>query len=187
MEKLRVQLDLSKPKLTPYNLHMADQTIVKPLGIIKDLKIFVHEIPYVVTFIVIHSNVMNFSYFMLLGHPWLKDTKVSHGWGNNIIIIQRMGTIRTIHVTKKLRTPTKHTKVLVCYDFHSRIFDKEKDLMFATKTILFSIGPIFVPTLIKSKQPISLISLASLKLVEHVFVHVEPISILPILYDKLVH
>jgi hypothetical protein len=32
---------------------MADQTIAKPLGLIKDLKILVHEIPYVMTFIMI--------------------------------------------------------------------------------------------------------------------------------------
>jgi hypothetical protein len=36
-KKLRVQLGLSKPKLAPYNLPMANQTIVKPLGLIKDL------------------------------------------------------------------------------------------------------------------------------------------------------
>jgi hypothetical protein len=32
---------------------MADQTIAKSLGLIKDLKILVHGIPYVITFIVI--------------------------------------------------------------------------------------------------------------------------------------
>jgi hypothetical protein len=48
MKKLRVQLGLSKPKPAPYNLHMAYQTIVKPLGLIKDLKILVHGILYVV-------------------------------------------------------------------------------------------------------------------------------------------
>jgi hypothetical protein len=53
MEKLRVQLRLSKPKLAPYNLHMAIQTITKPLGLVKDLKTLVHGIPYVVTFIVV--------------------------------------------------------------------------------------------------------------------------------------
>jgi hypothetical protein len=44
---------LSKPKPTPYNLRMADQTIAKPLGLIKDLKILIHEIPYVMTFTII--------------------------------------------------------------------------------------------------------------------------------------
>jgi hypothetical protein len=52
-EKLRVQLGLSKLKPTPYDLHLADQTIAKPLGLIKDLRILVHGIPYAVTFIVI--------------------------------------------------------------------------------------------------------------------------------------
>jgi hypothetical protein len=69
---------------------------------------------------------------MLLGHPWLKDAKVSYDWGNNIIIIQGIDTITTILVTKKLGAPTKHPKLLVCYDFHFGISDEEEDLMFAT-------------------------------------------------------
>jgi hypothetical protein len=48
MEKMRVQLGLSKPKPTPCNPSMANQTIAKPIGLIKDLKILVHGIPYVV-------------------------------------------------------------------------------------------------------------------------------------------
>jgi hypothetical protein len=67
MEKLKVQLGLSKPKHAPYNLCMANQTIAKPLGLIKDLKILVHGIPYVVTFTIIQSNVLDFSYLMLFG------------------------------------------------------------------------------------------------------------------------
>jgi hypothetical protein len=35
---LIVQLGLLKPNPTPYNLHMANQTITKPLGLIRDLK-----------------------------------------------------------------------------------------------------------------------------------------------------
>jgi hypothetical protein len=86
-KKLKVQLGMSKPKLAPYNMCMANETITKPLGLIKDLKIIVHGIPYVVTFIVIHSIVLNSNYLILLGNPWLKDVKVSHDWGNNTITI----------------------------------------------------------------------------------------------------
>ncbi len=53
MKKLRMQLGLSKPKPTPYNLRMANQTIAKPLGLIKELKIFIHGIPYAITFTMI--------------------------------------------------------------------------------------------------------------------------------------
>jgi hypothetical protein len=103
---------------------VVDQTITKPLGLIKNLKIFVHGIPYAIIFIVIQNSVLNSSYSMLVSHPWLRDAKISHDWGNNTIIIQGMGTIRTICVTKKLGALAKHPKVLVCYDFH---------LLFATK------------------------------------------------------
>jgi len=66
---------------------MANQTIAKPLGFIKDLKIFVHGIPYTVTFTIINNNVLDYSYSMLIGCPWLKDVKVSHNGGTNIVTI----------------------------------------------------------------------------------------------------
>jgi hypothetical protein len=69
---------------------------------------------------------------MLLGHPWLRDVKVFHDWGNNTIIIQITNIVRTIPIIRKLGAPTKHLKVLVCYDSHFRISDEEGDLMFAT-------------------------------------------------------
>jgi hypothetical protein len=48
---------------------MVNQTIAKPLNLIKDLKILVHGSPYVVTFTMIQSGVLDFSYSMLLGCP----------------------------------------------------------------------------------------------------------------------
>jgi hypothetical protein len=118
IEKLQVKLGLPKPKLAPYNLRMANQTIVKPLGLIKDLKNFLHGILYSFTFTVIHSSVLDFNYFVLLGCPWLRDVKVSHDWANTIIIFQGTSIIRIILVTKKLKVPTNSPKKLVCYDFH---------------------------------------------------------------------
>jgi hypothetical protein len=56
---------------------MSYQTTTKPLGLIRDLKIFVHGTPYIVTFIVI-KNDLDSTYSMLLGSPWLKDAKISH-------------------------------------------------------------------------------------------------------------
>jgi hypothetical protein len=51
IKNLIIQLGFPKPNPAPYNLLMANQTITKPLGLIKDLKIFVHGIPYTITFI----------------------------------------------------------------------------------------------------------------------------------------
>jgi hypothetical protein len=110
---------------------------------------------------------------MLLGRPWLRNVEVLPDWGNNIITIQGIGIIRTILVTKKLRTPTKQPKVLVCYDYHFGISNEEKDLMFAIELRLFSIGTIVVPTLVRLEQPINLIPSIGLNLVEHVFAFIE--------------
>ncbi len=52
-KQLRLKLGLLKPKLAPYNLRMADQTTTKPVGLIRDLKIYVHDIPYKTTFTVL--------------------------------------------------------------------------------------------------------------------------------------
>jgi hypothetical protein len=63
-KNLRVQLGLPKFNPTPYNLCIVDQTIAKPFNFIRDLKIFVHGIPYTITFIVINSSVLDYSYSM---------------------------------------------------------------------------------------------------------------------------
>jgi len=76
-------------------------------ALIRDLKIFVHGIPNKITFTVINSDVLDCSYSMLLGHPWLRDAKVSHNYGTNTITIQGIGIVRTILVTKKLNIQTK--------------------------------------------------------------------------------
>jgi hypothetical protein len=39
-KQLRLRLGLPKPKPAPYNLRMADQTTTKPMGLTKDLKIY---------------------------------------------------------------------------------------------------------------------------------------------------
>jgi hypothetical protein len=53
IKQLRLKLGFPKPKLAPYNLRMAYQTTIKPMGLIRNLKIYVHDIPYITTFIVL--------------------------------------------------------------------------------------------------------------------------------------
>jgi hypothetical protein len=49
---------------------------------------------------------------MLIKRPWLIDTKVTHDWGNNVIIVQGNGIIKTISINKKLGVETKRPKNL---------------------------------------------------------------------------
>ncbi len=78
IENLMTKLGLPKPRPTPYHLRMEDQAMTKPLGIIKNLKIYINVIPYVATFIILRNNVVDSNYFILLSRPWLKDAKVTH-------------------------------------------------------------------------------------------------------------
>jgi len=102
-------LGLPKLKLAPYNLRMADETTTRPMGLNKDLIIYVHGIPYIITFTILQNSVVNSSYSMVLGRPWLRDVKVAHDWGSNIITIQGNGTIKKITVTKHLGGEVKRT------------------------------------------------------------------------------
>jgi hypothetical protein len=49
-EQLKLRLGLPKPKPAPYNLRKANQTTTKQVGLIRDLKIYVHDILYIITF-----------------------------------------------------------------------------------------------------------------------------------------
>jgi hypothetical protein len=72
---------------------MVDQSSTKSVGIIHDFKIHIHEIPYIATFTVMWNNVLDDNYSVLFSRPWLKNAKVIHDWGKNLITIENNGGI----------------------------------------------------------------------------------------------
>ncbi len=48
---------------------MVNETTTKPMGLNRDMKIYVHDIFYITTFIVLHNSVIDANYSMLLGKP----------------------------------------------------------------------------------------------------------------------
>jgi hypothetical protein len=84
----------------------------------------------VATFIVLQNNVVDSNYFMLLGRPWLKDAKVTHDRGSNVINVQGYGIIRIILINKKLGTKTKRPQVHVYYDLLEGLIDEKEDSKF---------------------------------------------------------
>jgi hypothetical protein len=57
---------------------MVDQTTTKSVGLIRNMEIYVHGVPYITMFTVLQNNVVDSNYSMLLGIPWLKDAKMAH-------------------------------------------------------------------------------------------------------------
>ncbi len=86
---------------------------------------------------------------MLSGRLWLKDVKVAHDWGIYTITIQGTGAVKTITITKHLESEIRRPKMLLCYNYHNGITNEEKDIIFATKPKLFSIGTISLPETIQ--------------------------------------
>ncbi len=80
------------------------------------------------------------SYSLLLGRPWLRDAKVAHDWGSNTITIQGNGIVKIITITKHLRSELRKQEVLFYYDYQNDITNEEEDIIFVTKPKLFSIG-----------------------------------------------
>jgi len=78
IEDLQKKLGLPRPKPTHYTLRMTNHTLTKLVRLIWDLKIHIHGIFYVVTFIVMRNNVLDSSYSMLFRCPSLCNAKVTH-------------------------------------------------------------------------------------------------------------
>ncbi len=94
------------PKCFPYNL------LNSSIGNIHNS---LNGIPYVAIYTILKNSTVDFSYFMLLGRPWLKDAKVKHDWGNNVIVVQGNGIIKTISINRKLGAKTKYLFVTTCW------------------------------------------------------------------------
>jgi hypothetical protein len=137
-----MSLGLPKSRLAPYHFKMADQSMTRHLGIIRNLKIHIHGIPCIATFIVLKSSVVDSSYSMLLKRPWLMNAKATHEWGNNVIIVQSSGTVKTILVNMKLGAKTKKPQVLVCYDLMEWLTNEKEDSIFEIKLDLFLVNTI---------------------------------------------
>jgi hypothetical protein len=90
---------------------------------------------------------------MLLGRPWFGDAKVTHDWGNDVIIVQGNGIVKTILVNKKLGAKTRRPQVLVYYNLLEGLINGEEDLIFEIKLEL-----LLISTIIISDEIISLLS-----------------------------
>jgi hypothetical protein len=70
---------------------------------------------------------------MLLRRPWLIDAKITHDRGNNVIIVQGNGIIKTISINRELGAKTKRPQLLVYYDLLEGLTYDEEDMIFETK------------------------------------------------------
>lgn len=73
----------------PFQVKMADQRRLQPLGILKEQRITISGLHFKVNFVVLRMQAKEISYPMLLGRSWFKTAKVRQDWGENIVIIRQ--------------------------------------------------------------------------------------------------
>ncbi len=80
----------------------------------------------IVTFIVMNYKVVDPTYSILLGHPWLWDAKIIHGQGTNMVMIEGNGAIKNIVISKQSNGYVKRSNVIINYNFVEDITNEEK-------------------------------------------------------------
>ena len=141
-EEERRKLGLPKPSPAPFNLKMANATIAKPTGLLRDVKIHIHGIPYIVTLTVIDCQTIKSDYSMLLGRPWLRNAKVMHDWANDQVQIMGNGTVKTVKINRQLGYEAVTPHALVCYNFADGITDDEETIFVVADPTLQLVGTI---------------------------------------------
>ncbi len=101
---LKLGLPKPKPKPKPYNMRMANQTTTKSMGLNHDLKIYIHDIPYVITFTEQRDRRQ---LFHTTRETMVEGCQSSPCQGKNIVTIQWNGMVRTIVMTKHLGAKVK--------------------------------------------------------------------------------
>ena len=74
---------------TPIILRIADQSRVKPLGILKQILTTIGGIDFQIDYIVFKVTKSISSYSILLGRPWLFNGRVKEDWGKGTISIRK--------------------------------------------------------------------------------------------------
>ncbi|KAH7437914.1 hypothetical protein KP509_05G095200 [Ceratopteris richardii] len=80
-------LGLNHMEETPMSLRMADQTQVKPAGLLKNVSTVVGGLEFKVDYLIVRPRTSEATFSILLGRPWLVQAKCVHDWRTGIITI----------------------------------------------------------------------------------------------------
>ncbi|KAH7284690.1 hypothetical protein KP509_34G066600 [Ceratopteris richardii] len=86
---------------TPMSLQMADQTQVKPAGLIQKVPTIIGGIEFSVDYLVLRPRSIETTFSILLGRPWLMQAECVHDWRTGLIAIGPKNDRIQIRVTPK--------------------------------------------------------------------------------------
>ena len=73
----------------PFQVKMADQRRIQPLGLLRGQEIFVAGLSFKVTFVVLHMADTGGAYSMLLGCPLVRSARLKQDWATNEVTFRK--------------------------------------------------------------------------------------------------
>ncbi|KAH7289363.1 hypothetical protein KP509_31G072100 [Ceratopteris richardii] len=80
-------LGLNHMEETPMSLRMANQTQVKPAGLLKNVSTVVGSLEFKVDYLIVRPRTSEATFSILLGRPWLVQAECVHDWRTGFISI----------------------------------------------------------------------------------------------------
>ena len=125
----------------PFQLKMADQRRIQPLGILRNQEIIVAGLAFSVNFVVLRMDEGDSPYPLLVGRPWLRAAKVKQDWGSQKITIRKGKKKVKVNMIPSVKLP-KHARALYAQGINmvEEIEDDEED---AFMQVNESVIPVF--------------------------------------------
>ena len=86
-EQTMKELGLTTLEDTNIILRMADQRRVKPLGMLQGIKTIVTRLPFLVSYLVVRPHLYGGLFPILIGRPWLVQSRCVQSWHKGVITI----------------------------------------------------------------------------------------------------
>ncbi|KAH7288040.1 hypothetical protein KP509_31G008900 [Ceratopteris richardii] len=101
-EYMMKALGLNHMEDTPMSLRMADQTQVKPAGLLKNVSTVVGGLEFQVDYLIVRPRTSEATFSILLGRPWLVQVECVHDWHTGFITIGPKGDRMQLQVSPSL-------------------------------------------------------------------------------------
>ncbi|KAH7416350.1 hypothetical protein KP509_14G087100 [Ceratopteris richardii] len=101
-EYMMKALGLNHMEETPMSLRMADQTQVKPAGLLKNVSTIVGGLEFKVDYLIVRPRTSEATFSILLGRPWLVQAECVHDWHTGFITIGPKGDQIRLQVSPNL-------------------------------------------------------------------------------------
>ncbi|KAH7405201.1 hypothetical protein KP509_15G060600 [Ceratopteris richardii] len=85
-----------------FTITLADQSRVKPLGIVEKVLVEMDGLTFFLDFMVLNLLQVNGGFPLLIGRPWLRHIQAMHDWGNDTILVNLQGKVqKQVHLDLK--------------------------------------------------------------------------------------